>query len=222
MVFGSTAGNAQEADKKAGSLNMSAWDACTMEPNSAFRWIECHPAFMAATQDVLLILTILVAIGVPAYAEYLRRKEKRDASQAYAASLFAPLTRASFDIPRVRRAIAAFKHEPALSPNLPGILDSINVRIPSELDYAMPRLHQFDNEFVRSIRSSIMALQSYNIVLMQAQDAAIDAPEQFDATRGKIVALVEATLEQVQDQLKRTLGLPKPGEKLAAAKETPP
>lgn len=63
---------------------MSGWDACTMEPNAALRWIECHPAFMAATQDLLLVLTILAAIAVPAYAEYLRRKEKRADSQAYA------------------------------------------------------------------------------------------------------------------------------------------
>ena len=164
-----------------------------MEPNAALRWIECHPAFMAATQDALLVLTILAAIGVPAYTEYLRRREKRANSQAYAASLFAPTTQASFDIPRVRRAIAAFEQRPALNPGTPDALRVMKLRLPPELDRAMPELHRFDNKIVRPIRSSIMAIQSYNTMIGQALDAAEDSPEHFEQTRAKITDLAKKT-----------------------------
>lgn len=186
------------------------WDACTMEPNTALRWIECHPAFMAATQDVVLVLTIFVAVGIPACTEYQRRKEKRADSQAYAASLLAPATQAMFDIPRVRHAIAAFEQRPPLNPGLPDALRVMKMQLPPELDRAMPELYRFDNDVVRSTRSSIMAIQSYNTMIGQALDAAVDNPEQFEQTRAKITDFAKKTLDVVEEQLKRTVGLPSP------------
>jgi hypothetical protein len=169
-----------------------------------------HPAFMAATQDLLLVATIGAAIDVPAYTEYLHRKQKRADSQAYAAALFTPTTQASFDIPRVRRAIVNFQNQPPLGPGIPNAIQAMRLRLPSELDRAMPELHRFDNDIVRPIRSVIMAIQSFNTMIGQALDAAIDSPADFEPTRERITDLVIKTLGQVENQLKRTVGLPPP------------
>lgn len=186
----------------------TGWNACVLEPNAALRWIECHPASMAATQDFLLVLTIAAAIAIPAYTEYVRRKQKRADSQAYAASLFAPATQASFDIPRVRRSIVNFQNQSPLSPEMPGAIQAMKIRLPPELAGAMPELHRFDNDVVRPIRSAIMAIQSFNTVIGQALDAAVDSPEHFEVAREKITGLIEETLDHVEAQLRRTVGLP--------------
>jgi len=189
---------------------MIGWDACTLEPNAALRWVECHPAFMAATQDLLLVLTLGAAIGVPAYTEYIRLHQKRADSQAYAAALFAPVAQASFDIPRVRRAMTVFEHQPQQDPGIPDAVRALRMRLPPELDRAMPELHRFDNEVVRPIRSAIMAIQSYNTMIGQALDAATDSPDSFELTRPRFIGLAKKTLDQAEMQLKRTVGLPRP------------
>jgi hypothetical protein len=46
------------------NIIMNGWNACTMEPNSILRWIECHPAFVGWAQTVALIATILVMLVI--------------------------------------------------------------------------------------------------------------------------------------------------------------
>ena len=41
------------------------WDACTMEPSTWLRWIECHPALGSWIQGIGTLLAILVAVWVP-------------------------------------------------------------------------------------------------------------------------------------------------------------
>jgi hypothetical protein len=116
--------------------------------------------------------------------------------------------------------MAAFQNQPPAGPGIPDAIRAMKLRLPPELDRAMPELHQFDNEIVRPIRSSIMAIQSYNTMIGQALDAANDSPTHFEQMRGKFLDLAVKTLDHVESQLKRTVGLPPPAQKNATAQAT--
>lgn len=42
-----------------------SWDACTMEPSTWLRWIECHPGTMSMAQGLGTFLAIFAAVSVP-------------------------------------------------------------------------------------------------------------------------------------------------------------
>lgn len=177
-----------------------------MEPNSALRWIECHPAFVAATQDGLLILTILVAIGVPTCVEYLRRRQRRAGSIAYAVALIVPIIQVQGDISRVRHYIGSFQNTRDDVSALQDIAPKMLLVVPAELARAVPQLHQFDYYAVQAVRSAVIAIQGYNAIIDKIMEALAEKRGGFDQGRQKFIALAAAALDRVEEQLDRTIG----------------
>jgi hypothetical protein len=54
---------------------MSGWDACTMEPNSILRWVECHPGLAGYLQALGVVAAVLVAFFAPRIADYFSRQQ---------------------------------------------------------------------------------------------------------------------------------------------------
>ena len=50
------------------------WNACSMEPSAALRWVECHPGLAAWVQAVGTIAAVLLAIAVPTAVEFVARR----------------------------------------------------------------------------------------------------------------------------------------------------
>jgi hypothetical protein len=185
---------------------MSGWDACTQDPHWLFRQIECHPASVAATQDGLLVLTILVAIGVPACVEYIRHRRRRNGSIAYAVALIIPTIQVQGDISRVRHYIDRLQK---IGDDVPALLDvapKLLLSVPNELASALPELHQFDNYAVQAIRSAIIAVQGSNAIAAKIMQALTEKPEGFKYARANMIALAISALDHVKEQLDRTIG----------------
>ena len=60
------------------------WDACTMEPNTWLRWIECHPAFLSMIQGIGTFLAILATVLIPFL---IRQREERFETDTYRSQL---------------------------------------------------------------------------------------------------------------------------------------
>jgi hypothetical protein len=193
-----------------------------MEPNSALRWIECHPAFVAATQDGLLILTILVAIGVPTCVEFLRHRQRRAGSIAYAVALIVPIIQVRGDISRVRHYIGNFQNMRDDVSALLNIAPNMLLVVPAELARAMWELHHFDNYAVQAIRSAAIAIQGYNAIIDKIMEALTEKPGGFDQAREKFIASATAALDHVEEQLDRTIGQLKDKGDSAKLRSEPP
>lgn len=70
---------------------MISWDACTFEPNSILRWIECHPSFAGYLQAIGTIAAFALALLAPPIVSWVTDHRKRAAqllrSQRVAAGL---------------------------------------------------------------------------------------------------------------------------------------
>src|SRR5271168_1205969 len=58
-----------------------SWDACTIEPNSWLRWIECHPGLAGYVQAVGVVGTLMLALLGPPVAqliEFVRERRARN------------------------------------------------------------------------------------------------------------------------------------------------
>lgn len=56
---------------------MAAWDACTQEPNSWLRWIECHPGLAGYLQALGVILAVVIAFLSPQIAGWYAKRQRR-------------------------------------------------------------------------------------------------------------------------------------------------
>jgi hypothetical protein len=188
---------------------MAVWDACTQEPSPWLRWIECHPATLAATQDALLLATVTVAIAIPILSasceRQRRRRERREASVSFAAGLIGPASVVSMDAARARAVVRGFETG-AL--RLPDDLQAAKVEIPGYLEHAMLKMYEFDNDVVAPTRSFISFAISYNAFIEQMRVLSQYNRADFEARRDGLVPDLARRLEALRQELSRAIGVP--------------
>jgi hypothetical protein len=187
------------------------WNACMHDQSASIRWIECHPATVSALQDILLLITIIVAIAIPliteARARQLRRTERRSSSEAFAAGLLAPTSQMTRDFARVLHQINVFEGTHQNNPGIPDLLRQARVIVPPQIYSAMERMHEFDNEVVGRLRTAFTGVIGYNNFLDDLVLAAVDDLNRIENVRPILVAKTRAMATQIRGVLQGVTGL---------------
>ncbi|MGD0865244.1 MAG: hypothetical protein ABSA49_06780 [Rhizomicrobium sp.] len=191
---------------------MSGWDACTQEPNVLLRWIECHPAFLAATQDFFTFVAIAVAIGIPLWTaqreKQLRASERNISSQVFAASLLAPFSAAKMDIARIKHGLRQLEVRPARWPGIPDALRQLKIQMPVELENALARFHEFDREIIGPLNTAITMIIAYNAYVDQLYQASADDIERYERGKARILSNLGDRIEGLDASFACVIGLP--------------
>jgi hypothetical protein len=187
------------------------WDACTQETNSAIRWIECHPAFMGAVNDVLLVLTIIAAIAVPILMAWRERVQKRidlfEQSALFAAGLLGPVSHVLLDVPRARAMLSALQQQTVAGPNPATRVRRAQLMVPLRVEYAAEQLYMFDPKVVARLQTALTGVYSYNLVLEQTA-IACDMNVTLTQPQRQMLANLGETLDWIRDHLSEVTGIP--------------
>jgi hypothetical protein len=91
---------------------------------------------------------------------------------------------------------------------LPDALHTAKVEIPSYLERAMLKMHEFDNDAVASTRSFISFAISYNSFVEQMCVLSRYNRAEFDARRDGLIRDLARRLDALRDELFRAIGSP--------------
>jgi hypothetical protein len=183
---------------------MPGWDACTLEPNVAIRWIECHPSGTIAIATVLgLAGAALVPLFIWRQDHSQRKKELIQASESFAAALLVPFSAVRGDISRVRSMLDLLARKSSTDPAITTVMDECHLIVPTEVPLAMRELYRFDNSVVAPIRSSVTAVTAYNVSVDGFYRAAIANLSNYLDNKSKVHGVLNALLDVAETQLDR-------------------
>lgn len=187
---------------------MFGWDACVLDPNWAVRWAECHPS---ATQALATVAGLAGAAWVPIYIwrrdRAQRHRERRLASESFAAALLTPFAAVRNDVSRVRATLIMLRKKAHDDLEIPSILSRCHLVVPLDLALATRELYRFDNAVVGPMRTCVTTISAYNAHVDSLVRAANDDMQKYLRTKDDTCVALDRLLYIVVDQLRRVTGL---------------
>jgi hypothetical protein len=149
------------------------WVGCMNEPNSALRWIECHPAIASYIQAIGTVSAILSAVGLPWLLRYRRNVARNRARERRTT---AAVSRLWGDLSEIRGAIDACLHTidtyvpPPDRRGWMAFLEKFKIPIPSQLSELIRR-NDLDYSKYSDIAMLYIMLDIHSSLLLYHADA---------------------------------------------------
>ncbi|HTW34840.1 MAG TPA: hypothetical protein VMD53_09495 [Rhizomicrobium sp.] len=145
---------------------MTTWDACTFEPNSWLRWVECHPGLAGYIQAIGTIGAILVAILAPVIAtqwqSHLEYRARLQRSKTLAGSMRNTIWDVDAEVRRVGELLAAATEPPEDTMNGNFLARQLVLRLPPKLDLFYQVVAGTELSITRQFVDTANAVRNYN------------------------------------------------------------
>jgi hypothetical protein len=187
---------------------MSAWDACTQDPNLWIRAIECHPSTVSALQAVAVFGAIIATIALAYRDRKQRLSDKHETSLFFVAGLITPLGVLRSDVTRAMHPLASISQPQALTDTAQHTLAAIRLKIPAELETAMGQMHAMEPLVVAPFQTCISQARAFNALVDSMLAMATTDINRFEATKSEPIKTLTTTATHLSDRIVELVGKP--------------
>lgn len=186
---------------------MEIWNACTQEPNSWLRWIECHPGTAGWLQAIFSILAIIataaVSYGVMEADRRYRAKERFARSENLLVSVAGDVFPLYGLIQRRKQHIEVLIGRRPADAMVKSTLEQLDIPINDRLNSTLPLLMDLDTAVVEPLRQILSAAAAYNSFLDGLIKASPFDPAQWDGAIGRLQRNRERLESHTQELIDR-------------------